>query len=154
MMRIWNFVFVCMHAFSSLLHPDVLHSRMKLFAVGKSLLFGRYSLSFSFFYLLIFSFTIEDVFHKSPESQSVRTSWKWQHFSRNIFFFMISTSHEGKNHSLQNAKVEILENKMNGFKKFYIYVQINNKPVCMKQEGVIDIQIHRLQLISRTKIWN
>ena len=40
---------------------------------------------FPFFIFLFFSFTIRDVFHKSPESQSVRTSWKWQHFSRNIF---------------------------------------------------------------------
>ena len=85
MMGLWNIVYICMHAFSSLLHPDVLHSRMKLlFSVGKSLLFRRYSLFF-LFYFLIFSFTIRDVFHKSPESQSVRTSWKWQHFSRNIF---------------------------------------------------------------------
>ena len=53
MMGLWNIVYICMHAFSSLLHPDVLHSRMKLlFAVGKSLLFRRYSL----FFFSIFAF--------------------------------------------------------------------------------------------------
>ena len=63
---------------------------------------------------------------------------------------MISTSHEGKSHSLQDAKVKILKNKINGF-ELLPHEQINNKPVCMKQEGVIDIQIHRLQLISGKK---
>ena len=93
MMGIWNFVytqytytniFVCMR---SLLYYTQMcctlewsYLLLEILCFLEDILF-----LFPFFYLPIFSFTIGDVFHKSPESQSVRTSWKWQHFSRNIF---------------------------------------------------------------------